>query len=198
MFLTNSPQCSVTYPLVSSAVTFARNWAGEEEMNIYWGPTVCRYFLLCCFRFSSRRHLRSVFVPICSEEMRHLWSLICLSHRGPAFKYCSVSPQVCALFYGLFFSGLVSTVMTKGGLCWVPEECIPWKTLVFGVEVMLWDLFVKAVSVLWERRKSAAFSEERWFLEGLSWFEVAAITSLRAWKIRFNYWTTSLYKECHG
>lgn len=164
MFLTNSPQCSCNIPSCQSCCHICKklSWGGGNEhlLRAYCVPV----FL---FRFAG-------------EEMRHLWSLICLSHRGPVFKHCSVSPQACALFYSLAFSGLVSTVMTKGRLCWVPEVCVPWKTLVSGVEVMLWDLSVKAVSVLWERTTTTAFSEERWFLEGLSWFEVAAFTSLRA------------------
>lgn len=181
MFLTNSPQCvcniSSCQLCCHICKTLSRGGGNEHLLRAYCVPV----FSYVMFPFLFKKTFEKCFLfRFAGEEVRHLWSLICLSHRGPVFKYCSVSPQVWMLFYLLFFSGLVSTVITKGRLCWVPKECIPWKTLVSGVEVMLWDLTVKAVSVLWERIKSAAFSEERWFQEGLSWFEVAAITSLGA------------------
>lgn len=144
-------------------------------------PSVCTFFDIVSF--NSFKLFEKCSHPCLQVRKWDTEGLICPRLcREPAHANAGLwDPRSVLSLLSMLFSLLVSTAFTKGRKKNVgsPEEWIPWKTLISGVRG--YDAWLsRQFQFMRKNKTSFAVWEECWFPEGSSWFEVAAVTSLRA------------------
>lgn len=181
MSLTRSAQCGVTCPLgVRSALTRA---GAELRRGTWTWLRACsvpgaRLSFSCIILFNLQGALWGVCLsPIAGEALTQREVNLSFSPRAGVQVQVPLTLGLCHLLF-LAFSGQwychlerEATVGPQSSVCHERHWCWGWR---------LQSSAAKAVSGLWERIKLTVFSEEYCFLEGSSWLEMTAVTSLKA------------------